>query len=248
MKKVDPHIPLTAYIFTGGRSTFEWAYKSFEEQTVSLPIHVYRDMPLVDAMNNILSTCPTRYFVKIDDDFLMHPRAIEYMSWCLLHAPAQKKRQAGLWEWRLFEHWSQTMPWSFKVYDSKRVKSLGGFRSAQQGRIDWEYENAMKKAKLNREQDFSIISLHAAPHDKYDQIEHENFWKKNNRSGKLEPRKGSHHKYKTRKMRQYKISLSEQFDKRIEWIEESNNREHKFHTFLKNVPIGDPSPKRKGKK
>lgn len=245
MNKVEPHIPLTAYIFTGGRSTFQWAYKSFEEQTVSLPIHVYENMPLIDAMNDVLEKCPTRYFVKIDDDFFMHPRAIEYMSWCVLHAPEQKKKQTGLWEWRLFEHWSSSLIWSFKVYDSKRVRSLGGFSAAAQGRIDWRYEKAMEKAKLKREKDYSVISIHAATPDKEDQLQHENFWKNNNRSGDLEPRKGSHHTCKIEKMRKYDVSLYEQFQKRIEWIESNGNGNQRFLSFLKNVPIGEVSPRSK---
>ena len=242
MNKVEPHIPLTAYIFTGGRPSFEWAYKSFEEQTVSMPIFEYHNRPLVDAMNEVLDKCPTRYFVKIDDDFLMHPRAIEYMSWCLLHAPEQKKKQAGLWEWRLFEHWSLATPWSFKVYDKKRVKALGGFKAAKQGRIDWNYEKEMQKRKLNREQDFSIISLHAASPGEESQIQHENFWKSHSRSGNLEPRKGSHHTYKVKQMRRYDVPLSEQFANRVEWIEGRNERKHRFHMFLRNVPIGEAEP------
>jgi glycosyltransferase involved in cell wall biosynthesis len=236
--KVSTHIPMTAYIFTGGRPTFEWARKSFEEQTVTLPIFEYHNRPLVDAMNEVLDKCPTRYFVKIDDDFLMHPRAIEYMSWCISSYSDQYKKHVGLWEWHLYEHWSNEFQWSFKVYDAKRARSLGGFRAAKQGRIDWFYEKAMMNNGLIRKQDKSPISLHAAVPSVEDQLAHEEFWRSNNDSGELLPRRGSHHNFKVRKMRAYDVPLSEQYANRKKWIEEIMKPKCRFAYFLKNIPIG----------
>lgn len=244
MTIIKPHIPLTAYIFTGGRATFEWAYKSFEQQTVSVPIHTYRNMPLVKAMNDLLDNCPTRYFIKIDDDFFMHPRAIEYMTWCIFNATGKIKSKAGLWEWKLYEHWSDTKPWSFKIYDANLARQFGGFQDAAQGRIDWKFEKNLMKKNFNRQQDQSVVSLHAASPFVDDQLSHEKFWTDNNRSGGLEPRKGSHHENKVKKMRAYKVPLETQFLKRVKWIENNNEPNNKFKMFLKNVPIGEVSPRK----
>ena len=212
---------LEAYIITNGRSTFEYAKKCLEEQTMKIKINVVRDMPMVDAMNHIIKTSNTRYFLKVDDAFLLHPQSVEFMAKQINHPDPR----SGFWFWHLYETWTSSRIQSIKIYDTKKCRKVGGFRAFSSGRVDLPFMNDIKKQGYGIWNDSSMVALHACS-SWAEQEEYEKIWAKNSKANK-------HHKATREKMKLYPHSIQHQYEN-IDRLLVRNAKKSKFAKYVIN--------------
>ena len=76
-------------------------------------IQLIRDMRMADAIKYARERCITPFLLKVDDDFIMHPRFIEF---ALQQLSEDYTASAGLFWWHLWENWSQEVVQSVKIY------------------------------------------------------------------------------------------------------------------------------------
>ena len=132
---------LEAYIYTNGRSTLKYCLSSLQEQTVLGKISVFKNQNLLVALNKTLETTQATHFVKIDDDFVLHPRALEYMWEQFQNFEDMKK--VGLYCCQLWEDWTHKPIMGVKIYSVDLLKQIGGFFSDKYGKVDLESIDAL---------------------------------------------------------------------------------------------------------
>lgn len=197
-----------AFIITNGRSTFEYALKSVEEQSVDLKkITVIRDMKWIDAVNRCVELCESRFFLRVDDDMFLHPRCVEYMY--RQTVKNKKVNRIAAYVCKLWEDWQSYVAGSIKLYQTARVKEMGGFKANAMGKIDKPFEVAMKKKKFIVVKDNkSVVGVHGM--GTWEEQEHyRTLWLKNNSKIKYKrPKKYllSQKRYKKTPHKQYVIA------------------------------------------
>lgn len=202
---------LEAYVLTNGRSTFHYAVKALEAQTKKIRIHVVEDMGMADAMNSIIRTAKSEYILKVDDDFLLHPYAIEYISGRLSEDPGD----TGLWFWRLWETFTRRIVQCIKVYHVGRSREMGGFVPNATGKIDRNFLSAVDKSGYTVKKEKSMIALHACAPWK-EQVGYERIWSQFSEQDHI---KSSD---KRGKMKMYKTSVAKQYDSIRPWLDKYN--------------------------
>lgn len=139
--------------------------RSLEKQDVVRKVTVIKDMIWVDALNQCATLSKSRYYLRVDDDMFLHPRAVGYYVRRL-----GKIKRAGVYECKLWEDWTNKPAGSLKAYNTKVAKSIG-FRPSKLGKVDKVFSRDLQKTKYNRVKDKSMIGLHtlasAADQKKY---------------------------------------------------------------------------------
>ena len=121
---------LTACIITNERSTYKYARKLLKRQT-----YEYDDFIAIGNCNwllankRLLERVKTTHFIRVDDDMFLHPRAVEFMVDTM---PGKSIMHRG----KLYEHYSKMVAGRVKIYNTDKVKSIGGFRANKLGKID----------------------------------------------------------------------------------------------------------------
>ncbi|MFC1739654.1 glycosyltransferase family A protein [Planctomycetota bacterium] len=132
MKQFDLHDFLEVFIITNGRSTFEYTLKAIQAQrNVKFGYTVIKDILWVDANNKILQDCKSKFFLRVDDDMILHPEALGYMYQKML--TAIEKIEPIYFIWKLWDTLQNKQKNGVKAYDWSKTKSIG-FRT------DYEYE------------------------------------------------------------------------------------------------------------
>ena len=212
---------IEAYILTNGRSSFKYAEKALEAQTVPININVVRNKSMTEAMNGILKTAKSEWILKVDDDFILHPMAVQYIKETI---PVSERY--ALWWWCLWETFTNRRIQCIKVYNRERSLKVGGFRANGMGKIDRLYMHDLEKQGYRIRKDKSIIGLHAcAPWN--ENVAYEAIW---SRVAKVPHVKS---KDKRGKMKKYRTPLIEQYKRRIPVINKYNKAmKTKFHFYL----------------
>lgn len=199
---------------TNGRSTAKYALESLREQTVRAQIMIIEDRPWLEAVNFGLNHVLASHMLRVDDDMLLHPRAIEFM---LKTMPKDSVMHRG----QLYEHYSKMVAGRIKIYNIKKVRRIGGFRANKMGKIDRKFEedaiaNGLSITIADKK---SPIGLHAcAPWE--EMLYYESLW--------------GHKKSRRKHMKNYTFSPAEQFNKRIKIIERYNRQHNtEFWKWLK---------------
>ncbi|HPC94881.1 MAG TPA: glycosyltransferase [Sedimentisphaerales bacterium] len=162
------------FCFTNGRSTFDYCVRSLtdswdrHEKTV-----VLRDMDFFAATARCLEDCETPYFFKVDDDFLLHPKAIAYMRKKVLEYPYPE--ELGIYYCHLWEDWTSRVRQSIKVYRAEALRRIGGFQVNDQGKVDEATKAALERAGFKVVADPSVVALHACGTWE-EQLEYERLW------------------------------------------------------------------------
>jgi len=97
-------------------------------QSVKVPIHVISGKKWVQANNEALDLVEADYFLRVDDDMFLHPRALEFM----LHNHHGHIAHTA----KLYEHWAKRVGGKVRLYNRHKVKAIGGFRPNALGKID----------------------------------------------------------------------------------------------------------------
>ena len=213
---------LKAYLFTNGRSTFEHSLRTTKEQRSLKGIEVLSREILVDALNEALEKCETSHFVKVDDDFVFHPRAFEYMWRRFTHL--SNRDQIGIFSSHLWEDWTNKPISGVKIYSVKALKYVGGFIADRHGKVDKIVSGRLVYSGYSIFRDSSVVGLHTC--GSWDeQLKYESIW---NRQARVVHRKSTRDE-----MQQYSKPLSEQVKLRTNFIEQYNiDQETKFGKWL----------------
>lgn len=149
--------PLTIFSITNGRSTHAYSLRALCESIgINSPIVVLRDMNWLDALNYCVEICDTPLFLRVDDDMIVHPRAVAYM----LDRSSQEK-EFGLVYFHLWEDYTQRVRESIKVYSRDALRAIGGFASdPKTGRVDRSTNGVLERAGYPIVKDASIVALH----------------------------------------------------------------------------------------
>ncbi len=215
----------TIFSFTNGRSTYEYSARSLADSwDRQAEIVVLRDMHFSDAVRECVERCDTPYFFKVDDDFILHPKAVAYMRKRVLEYP--NPDELGIYYCHLWEDWTSRVRQSVKVYRAEALRHIGGFKADYLGMVDKATKAALERAGFKVVKDQSVIALHACGSWE-EQLEYERLWS----SVADKPYRKSTHNA----MKEYcgTKSLDQQYAMRLEWLEDVNRQLNTpFHTFL----------------
>lgn len=122
---------LDVFLITNGRSTSNYAIRNIENQKSKFRFEIIRDMSWLDANIEITKRCTAPFFVRVDDDMILHSRAIEFM-FAKIQEQSNKVAMRG---WRLWEPFSDKVIKGIKVYNLEAVEKIR-FRLNDLGKID----------------------------------------------------------------------------------------------------------------
>jgi len=164
---------LTVYIFTNGRSTLEYCQESIKRANDKWPVVILENMSMLDAFDYIIQNCKTPYFTKIDDDFLLHPAALYYMTHCV--SRYAKPEKIGIFYSRLWEDFSTRAVDCVKIYNLEAMRTIGGPRvDPATGRIDDATNRTLVASGYTNLKDLSLVGIHACStleeHDQYQSL------------------------------------------------------------------------------
>lgn len=189
------------FLITNGRSTFDYALKSLEEQTVKVKITVIKDMKWIDAVNECVDRCESPYFIRVDDDMFLHPQCASYM----IHRISSRKKICAYY-YRLWEDWQKKIAGRVKLYNRDLVRKIGGFTTNKFGKIDKTFHTTCKKKKVRISRNASIVGIHACG-TWSEQQRYRKLWSKEN--AKVELIRPSSY---LRAQKRYKKTLGEQYN------------------------------------
>jgi GT2 family glycosyltransferase len=229
----------TVFSFTNGRSTYEYSARSVADSwDRQAEIVVLRNMHFLDAVHKCLESCQTPYFIKVDDDFILHPKAIAYMRQRVLEYPHPE--ELGIYYCHLWEDWTSRVRQSIKVYRTEALRQIGGFQVDHLGKVDEATKAALRQAGYKVVKDPSVVALHACG-SWQEQLEYERLWS----SMAEQPyRKPTHEA-----MKEYcgTKSLEKQYAMRLEVLEFINQQlSTPFHEFLRQDPGGASTASQRG--
>lgn len=216
---------LTVFSFTNGRSTFEQSIRSLMDSSdLKEQIAVLPNMQFLEATAQCVETCETPYFLKLDDDFILHPQALAYMRDRVLAYP--RPEELGIYYCHLWEDWTSRVRESVKIYNVEALRKIGGFQPDHLGKVDRTTLARLEQAGFKIVADPSVVALHAC--GSWDeQLEYERLWSA--AAGK------SYQKPTHEAMKEYcgTKSLNEQYDMRLGFLESVNRQlDTPFHKYL----------------
>ncbi|HUU88492.1 MAG TPA: glycosyltransferase family A protein [Candidatus Glassbacteria bacterium] len=215
----DIHNDLQIFVVTNERSTFPYVLKGIEQQTVdNLGVIVIKNMKWVDALNNIVDRCTTKYFIRCDDDFFLHPCAVQFIFDGMI-----EQENAIMGCYKLWEDWSDRVSGGVKIYNTSRVRKLGGFEENHRGSVDGKFSKKIKKSKYNETGNkMSVLGIHARA-TLEEMMQYEKIW--NEKVGKVFT-KWKPDKKTTKQMKKYTKTVEEQFDMCIPLLRKINKSRH----------------------
>jgi hypothetical protein len=154
---IDLDGQLEAYLITNGRSTLPYCERALKAQEGVLFKTVYhRDLDWLEANRKILRDCKTRFFLRVDDDMILHPRAVSYM-W---HIASGQPADIALRGFRLWEPYSDKVCKGIKIYDTQQARRVG-FRINEIGKIDKPFTKDAEQKNLRIQYEEDVVGIHA---------------------------------------------------------------------------------------
>jgi len=158
---IDLREKLDVFIITNGRSTFEYCHKALIEQNrILVNIRIIKDKKWIDANNYCVANCHSGFFLRVDDDMILHPNALLFINMEYDRIGRGKKRMAMRF-WKLWEPWRRQPVNAIKLYQRRLVKAVGGFKTNKFGKIDAAFTSQVKASKYSISANRSMIGVHA---------------------------------------------------------------------------------------
>ena len=149
---------LEVFIITNGRATYPFCQQYVDQQKdVKFKTTVHRDMEWLEANQKIIEVCKSPFFLRVDDDMILHPRAVSYMWRCV----ENQYGRIALRGWRLWEPYSHKICKGIKIYNKKVVQKMGGFRISNLGKIDKVFTRDAKARGFKIKYGEDIVAIHA---------------------------------------------------------------------------------------
>lgn len=171
---MDPLVE--AFLITNERKTLEYVLKSIESQSMSINLTIVRNMKWVDALNECVKLCKSKYFIRIDDDMFLHKYAFAFYL-----AKAKRlldRKKVGVYVCRLWEEWSKKPVNGLRMYSLDVAQKIS-FIPSKLGKVDKVFRNSLLKIGMVEEKNPSMVGIHAL-NDREDQVRYRNLWRDNN--------------------------------------------------------------------
>ncbi len=164
---------MTIYSFTNGRSTHKYSVESL----CGVDYILIKNKDYTTALATCVDTCQTRFFLRLDDDMILHPKALEYIVDVIADAP----ESIGMFFWYLWEDYTQTIRQAIKVYRTEAMKRIGGFKFLPSGKTDMATMKALKDDGWLVQEDKSVIAIHARG-TRRETIKYYDLWRKRSKT------------------------------------------------------------------
>ncbi len=159
---------LTIYSLTNGRSTHRYSIRSLGDTDCIL----IKNKDFTSAFKTCLNTCQTEYFLTLDDDMFLHPKALEYIEQTIIRS----SKTVGMFFWYLWEDYTQSTRQCIRVYRTDAVKDIGGFKFLSDGKTGAATLKVLRDSGWLIHEDKSILAIHARG-TLEETIEYYNLWK-----------------------------------------------------------------------
>lgn len=224
---------LEIFVITNGRSTYEYCLQSILKQTIRTTFTVIRDRKWKDALHEIMERCQSSYFLRVDDDFILHKQAVEFILESLKLYGTENIAQ---YCYHLWEIWTGRRITGVKLYSMSAMKSIGGHQFNKYGRTDKKTNEALRDAGYVLARDSSIIGFHTCGTWK-EQRRYEKLWQKAS--------KKSYHKSTNLEMKKYckthlvsrLANLAPKFLQRANKVRVGKCQFTNFYYFLKDTNL-----------
>ncbi len=157
MAPLKNHKDLEIFVITNGRNTFKYVMKSLKKQSIERKITVIENMKWVDALNKCIDLCESKFFLRVDDDMILHEYCVEYY---LSKMPRMDRKAGGVYVCRLWEDWSNKPVHGLRMYSHKAARRLG-FVPSKLGKVDKVFHKKLGSIKKRQIRDTSIVGVHA---------------------------------------------------------------------------------------
>jgi hypothetical protein len=216
---------IDVFIITNGRSTFEYSDRSIKSQDgVKFRSIIIRDMGWQAAHEKMLDMSESKFILRVDDDMLLHPFALNFMYTCV----QKQSDNIALRGWRLWEPWSNKVCKGIKVYNASIAKKIG-FHLDHLGKIDKPFTVNAKKQGYEIKYTRDVIAIHACGDFK----EHLRYW--GIRGEAAGDNFKAKKKWAKKLIKDFPMSLQEQYDLTGNFLPQFNhNRGTLFGNFLNN--------------
>ncbi len=158
--RIDIVDKMDVFVITNGRESFGYVVKSLERQkNVKFNFHIIKDMKWIDACYTCLDYSDLPFYLRLDDDMILHPRTIEFFDHFV---DAKLRDDAVIYCLKLWEPWNNRLANKVKVYVRKLTKEIG-FEIDSRGKVDKMFikKSREKNYKISGDK-WSSIGLHAA--------------------------------------------------------------------------------------
>jgi hypothetical protein len=207
---------LTICIATNGRSTFEYCERSVLETCGDTPVIVVKNKSRKRALELFIEQCKTPYFLRVDDDFIFHPKAINYIKYC---AHTKINPNMGMMYWMLWEDCSEKVVKSVKMYSINALKQIGGFQyDKYSGKEDVDTRKAIGR-KFEIKPDKSVVAIHSVG-TKKEELDYVSLWERN------APCPSKYEKLRLKYRLAYTKSIEYQYGLRTNFIDDLNKQKN----------------------
>lgn len=152
------------FITTNGKTTYKFALKCLMKQSLIFPIVKFKNMTKVDALCRGVDKCKTKYFIVCDDDMLLHHYSVEFMIKTFIQQELVNEKLIMI-EFPLWEHLSRKLCFGgIKIYRTKYVKDIGGFKANKNGKIDKIFQDTAKNYNyriIRIRKQHGLVSIHS---------------------------------------------------------------------------------------
>ena len=164
---------ITIFVPTFGRSTLEYCLESIRAQSETPDdVVVIRDRPIAEAMGIMLKACNTPFFIKADDDFMLHPNALRRMLQVL---NCTDRADLAMQLWHLYDVSKGEVIESIKVYRTDLARKIG-FSQDNLGLVDVAFMEQARRLRLDYVRNPDVLAIHGSG-TKEEQVSHRARWK-----------------------------------------------------------------------
>lgn len=166
-------------LFTNGSTSFEYALRSVQAQTVKTNIHIIENLSISEGIKKCLELCQSEYFMKVDDDMFLHPRTIEFFiksiplyekknhtrkrrNLSICRQGRRHSQKVDMWGSCLWEFWKGGvgLKHSIKAYRHSTA-SKHDWRTDARGKVDKVFLKYLNHNNGIGNIDYSIVAVHA---------------------------------------------------------------------------------------
>jgi len=169
---MSKYVEFEVFIITNGRKTFDTALRCLSKQSLPLKVTQFENMVWHEALNLINKQAESPFYFRVDDDFFLHPRAVEYMAKQMARCDHNK---TAAYICHLYEP-AEFMPVrGIKLYNTKIAREVG-FRPNELGKIDKNFRKDITRKGCKFAIDKSVVGIHANS-DLEDEKKYRDLWK-----------------------------------------------------------------------
>ena len=168
---------IEAFVVTNGRKTLEHVLRLLNAQTLPVRVTVIQDKKWIEALNEINERAVCPFYLRVDDDMILHSSAVEYM---IRHA-AKTSEKVAFYMCHLYEPSTNNVVRGIKAYRTDAARTIG-YEVDRFGKIDKIFLKKCTNRGYKIKIDDSIVGVHATS-DLEDEKKYQQLWAENSRKG-----------------------------------------------------------------